>query len=54
MKTVYYAITPSWNIVQKFTSKKEADTYLEKYPSTFHIIYREEGINDYEPFHIYK
>lgn len=54
MKTVYYAITPSWNIIQKFTSKKEVDVYLEKNPNTFQIIYHEKGINDYGPFHIYK
>lgn len=38
MKTVYYAISPSWNIIQNFISEKEVDIYLEKNPNISQII----------------
>lgn len=55
MKTVYYAITENWDIVKRFTSKNDVDSYLEKNPDTFQVIYREECSDDYGygPFHVY-
>lgn len=55
MKTVYYAITENRDIVKRFTSKSDVDSYLEKNPDTFQVIYREECSDDYGygAFHIY-
>lgn len=51
----YYVITENWDIIKKFTSKGDVDSYLEKNPDTFQVIYREECSDDYRygPFRVY-